>query len=61
MKFKPLCISCNSSKNNRMTLEDVYQLSEDNPWQPVTGTAGILIKAEEICYIEFWKDIKEDL
>jgi Alw26I/Eco31I/Esp3I family type II restriction endonuclease len=29
MKFKPLCSSCNSSKNNRMTLEDVYQLIED--------------------------------
>jgi hypothetical protein len=49
------------SSERDLYLEDVYQLSEDNPWQPVTGTAGILIKAEEICYIEFWKDIKEDL
>lgn len=29
MKFKPLCNSCNSSKNNRMTLEDVKQLIKD--------------------------------
>jgi Alw26I/Eco31I/Esp3I family type II restriction endonuclease len=29
MKFKPLCSSCNSSKNNRMTLEDVKQLIKD--------------------------------
>jgi Alw26I/Eco31I/Esp3I family type II restriction endonuclease len=29
MKFKPLCHSCNSSKNNRMTLEDVKKLIKD--------------------------------
>lgn len=29
MKFKPLCNSCNSSKNNRMTLEDVKHLIKD--------------------------------
>jgi Alw26I/Eco31I/Esp3I family type II restriction endonuclease len=26
MQFRPLCIECNSKKNNRMTLEDVKQL-----------------------------------
>ncbi len=49
------------SSERDLYLEDVYQLSEDNPWQPVTGTAGVLIKAEEIRYIEFWKDLTEDL
>lgn len=29
MKFKPLCINCNSSKNNRLTLDDVKILIED--------------------------------
>lgn len=29
MKYKPLCISCNSSKNNRMTLKDVELLIKD--------------------------------
>jgi hypothetical protein len=42
-------------------LESVYQLSEDNPWQRVTETSGILIKAEEIRYIEFLNDSTEDV
>ena len=28
-KFNPLCSSCNSSKNNRMTLKDIFSLLED--------------------------------
>jgi hypothetical protein len=42
-------------------LERVYQFSEDNPWQPVAKTSGILIKAEEIRYIEFLNDSAEDV
>ena len=42
-------------------LERAYQFSEENPWQPVMKTSGILIKAEEIRYIEFLKDTTEDM
>jgi hypothetical protein len=42
-------------------IDSVYQVLEDNPWQPVTETFGILIKAEEIRYIEFLNDPTEDL
>ena len=42
-------------------LESVYQYSEENPWQPITDTSGILIKAEEIRYIEFLNDSTEDV
>lgn len=41
-------------------LERVYRISEDNAWQPVAGTAGILIKADEIRYIEYWNDPVEE-
>jgi len=50
-----------ASSERDLYLESVYQLSEDNPWQPVTGTAGVLIKAEEIRYIEFLNDSTEDV
>jgi hypothetical protein len=49
------------SSERDLYLERVYRFSEDNPWQPVTKTSGILIKAEEIRYIEFWKDLMEDV
>jgi hypothetical protein len=39
-------------------LELVYKL-EDDAWQPVARSAGILINAEEIRYIEFWQDQTE--
>jgi Alw26I/Eco31I/Esp3I family type II restriction endonuclease len=36
-KFNPMCSSCNSSKNNRLTYSDVYQLLEDEKYEKVVS------------------------
>lgn len=50
-----------SSGERDLYLEQVYRLSEDEPWQPVPGNSGIWIRGDEICYIEFWKDPLEEI
>jgi hypothetical protein len=60
-RFGKNSFASSESSERDLYLESVYQLSEDDPWQPVTETSGILIKADEIRYIEFLKDTKEDV
>lgn len=50
-RFGKNSFASSDSSERDLYLESVYQLSEDNPWQRVTETSGILIKAEEIRYI----------
>lgn len=44
-----------SSVERDLYIEEVYQIVEDEPWQPVPQSSGIWISGEEICYIEFWE------
>jgi hypothetical protein len=60
-RFGKNSFASSESSERDLYIESVYQVLEDNPWQPVTATSGILIKAEEIRYIEFLKDTTEDV
>jgi hypothetical protein len=51
-------LASSESSERDIYLELVYKL-EDDAWQPVPRSAGILINAEEIRYIEFWQDQTE--
>lgn len=51
-------LASSESSERDIYLELVYKL-EDDAWQPVPRSAGILINAGEIRYIEFWQDQTE--
>jgi hypothetical protein len=60
-RFGKNSFASSESSERDLYIESVYQVLENGPWQPVTATSGILIKAEEIRYIEFLKDTTEDV
>lgn len=37
-------------------IQEVYKVIQDGPWQKIPDNKGILIKAEEIKHLEFWKE-----
>jgi hypothetical protein len=60
-RFGKNSFASSESSERDLYLESVYQLLENKPWERVPETSGILIKAEEIRYIEFLNDSTEDL
>ncbi len=48
------CASSNESERD-IYINEVYKIDDDNNWKIQTDTDGILIKAENIKYIEFFK------
>ena len=49
--------SCASSNENDRDLyiKEVYKIDDNGKWKRVENTDGILIKAEQVKYIEFFK------
>lgn len=60
-RFGRKSFASSESSERDLYLEKSYKLREDNSWETVEGTVGILIKADEIRYIEFLKDLTEDM
>lgn len=44
-----------NEKERDIYISEVYKINKDNKWEKVQNTDGILIKANEIDYIEFFK------
>lgn len=60
-RFGRKSFASSETSERDLYLEESYKLAEDNSWETVEGTSGILIKAEEIRYIEFLKDLTENM
>ena len=37
-------------------IQKVYRVKQGQPWEPIESNDGILIRGDEIRYIEFWYD-----
>jgi len=45
-----------SNENDRdLYIKEVYKIDDNGKWKRVENTDGILIKAEQVKYIEFFK------
>lgn len=49
--------SINSERD--LYIEEIYKIDNDGLWQKITPSSSVLIKGEEIKYIEYWNDKKE--
>ena len=59
-KFGPKSFASSDASDRDLYIEEVYTISDTNEWGIVPGTDGVLIRGDQIQYIEFQKESERD-